>query len=436
MPRPAIKRRIVGRYFTWLLGRRNGVYYADGRSNVPALGRHSLGTRDETEALAALARLDLVRAVDVGRADRAALDAAPPEALVLEQGRALYEAHVARPRVTGGARPSTAKRYRAVLDKFTAFCRERGVTRWDQITRAVLEGYAAWLDAEGYAYASEYLELTTLKQALKWFVEVGRLPASCLFRLPLTKPQGTDTYCWTPEEVRAIVAHCAADPELAWLGQVLTALACTGLRISELAGLRWSDIDLARNTITLTDEGKRGRYRERRKARETKTGRSRAFPIHPDLRRVLEVLPRHPDGLVFHGARGGILKPDRVRRAEIRDVLDVLADRFPTPAGEIGFRDGRLHSFRHYFCSCCANSGVPEQVVMQWLGHRQSAMVRHYYHLHDAEAQRQMRRLDFISRSSPAEEQGGASAASEPSSSAPSSDQIDGTPTRPHRGER
>jgi len=33
---------------------------------------------------------------------------------------------------------------------------------------------------------------------------------------------------------------------------------------------------------------------------------------------------------------------------------------------------------------------------MEWQGHRDSAMVRHYYHLHDAEAKRQMRRVQFL----------------------------------------
>jgi hypothetical protein len=33
---------------------------------------------------------------------------------------------------------------------------------------------------------------------------------------------------------------------------------------------------------------------------------------------------------------------------------------------------------------------------MAWLGHRDSQMVRHYYHLHDDEAQRQMKRLNFL----------------------------------------
>ena len=39
--------------------------------------------------------------------------------------------------------------------------------------------------------------------------------------------------------------------------------------------------------------------------------------------------------------------------------------------------------------------GVPEQTVMNWLGHRNSAMVRHYYHLHDDEACRHMQRLSL-----------------------------------------
>jgi integrase len=179
---------------------------------------------------------------------------------------------------------------------------------------------------------------------------------------------------------------------------VLIALTCTGLRISELAGLRWADIDLAAGTIRLTDESTRAPRRSRRKARETKSGRSHSFPIHEALRPVLKRLPRHDDNKAFHGPKGSVLEPDRVHLTLVRDVLEPLSDRFATVDGEIGFEDGRLHSFRHNFCSTCANACVPQQVVMKWLGHRDSAMVQHYYHLHDSEAQRQMKRLDFLGR--------------------------------------
>ena len=33
---------------------------------------------------------------------------------------------------------------------------------------------------------------------------------------------------------------------------------------------------------------------------------------------------------------------------------------------------------------------------MAWLGHTDSAMVMHYYHLNDAEARRQMNRIEFL----------------------------------------
>ena len=81
----------------------------------------------------------------------------------------------------------------------------------------------------------------------------------------------------------------------------------------------------------------------------------------------------------------------------IRDVLKPLSERFPTPEGEIGFKDGRLHSFRHFFCSLCANNNVPQQMVMRWLGRQDSKLVAHYNHQHDDEAKRQMQKIQLQS---------------------------------------
>jgi hypothetical protein len=35
-------------------------------------------------------------------------------------------------------------------------------------------------------------------------------------------------------------------------------------------------------------------------------------------------------------------------------------------------------------------------MLMDWLGHANSEMIRHYYHLHDDEAKAQMNQLDFL----------------------------------------
>ena len=86
------------------------------------------------------------------------------------------------------------------------------------------------------------------------------------------------------------------------------------------------------------------------------------------LLEVLRNLPRKA-GHVCHGSRGGRIKPDTVRRIRVRDVIEPLAEQFPAVDGRRGFADGRMHSFRHYFCSTRANRGVPERILMNWLEH-------------------------------------------------------------------
>jgi integrase len=107
-------------------------------------------------------------------------------------------------------------------------------------------------------------------------------------------------------------------------------------------------------------------------------------------------MSQHPDGRVFRAYNGGIIRPDKIRNVLIRDVLQPLAGRFNGNAAERSFVDGRLHSFRHYFCSKCARDGIPEQTVMLWLGHSDSRMVRIYFTLHDEDALRQMNKLKSV----------------------------------------
>ncbi|MEO7319751.1 MAG: site-specific integrase [Chthoniobacteraceae bacterium] len=359
--------------------------------------RYSLEAATLNEALENLKLLDAAKAVELNRADRSILNKLSDKVLPLEDGKEKYLAYVGRPPVMGGAGAKTAQRYRAVFDKFNPFAREKGVDDWNRVSQRLLESYGAWLDDNDYAYATEYLELATLKQAMKWMIGEKLIPAACGFSLKLKKPSGTSTYCYTPAEVSAMIAHCIAQAELNWLGDAIVALAHTGLRISELAGLRWSDLDEALTKITLTDE-RRGASRENRaSARGTKSGRDRTLPIHPRLHEVLVKMKVHlcKDGRVFHGPNGGILKPDTLRIILKRDVLTPLSKRFPK-RGAKELIDGRLHSFRHYFCSTCANAGTPEHVLMNWLGHRDSQMVRHYFHMHEQQSRQHMDKINFL----------------------------------------
>jgi integrase len=248
-----------------------------------------------------------------------------------------------------------------------------------------------------------FLELTLIKSVLLWLIRNKKLPASRQLDLPLAKPQGSDVYSYKQAEVAAIISHCRTDPRLHWLGRVIVAIACTGLRISEVAALRWTDLDIDSRSILLTDERASGRRQKLGTMRMIKGRRDRSLPIHPDFYAVLVGMKRHPDGLIFHGPRGGRLKPDTMRTIFVDEVIAPLKQRFPTPAGEIGFEHGRIHSFRHFFCSQAFRGGAREADLRNWLGHRESKMVDHYRHLEDADSRMKMDRIDFLGLVDPPE---------------------------------
>jgi integrase len=123
--------------------------------------------------------------------------------------------------------------------------------------------------------------------------------------------------------------------------------------------------------IRLTDTS-RGGTRLGLATRTTKSHANRSIVIMPALEKLLRRLTRHRDGRVIHGPHGGRLSTNTVRNTLIAKLIEPLASRFPTPEDEIGFRDGRVHSFRHYFCSSCADVGVPREMLMKMLSHKDS----------------------------------------------------------------
>jgi integrase len=79
-----------------------------------------------------------------------------------------------------------------------------------------------------------------------------------------------------------------------------------------------------------------------------------------------------------------------------RDVIAPLTNKFPTPVGEVGFEHGGVHSLRHYFVTEAFRGGATEAEVQDWVGHRDSRIVRRYRHLRKDEARQTMQRLNLL----------------------------------------
>jgi integrase len=275
------------------------------------------------------------------------------------------------------------------------FCVARNIRYWDDFGKDELEAYGRDLNPR-FADRSLYFELTQIKTVLNWLMDERHLPREAGFRFRLSKPDGSDTYCYSREQVQAMLTLCDRNVDLAWLSHIIRVLACTGLRIGELAGLRWTDIDIDGNAIRLTDERASKKRSAMGTARRTKGRRSRTIPLHPEIKSLLIGLPHAKHGRVLCGPRGGKIKEDRIRERFVDRVIGPLSEKFPTPKGEIGFEHARFHSFRHFFISLAFVAGATEVEIMEWVGHKDSKTVAIYRHLRNEDSLRRMEQIDFV----------------------------------------
>ena len=386
-------------HFTWNLFKRGEVYYADGRSNIPSAGKHSLNTKVIKEALQILHLLDQKKAIEYGLIEQDETNSKSKtnsSALTIPEGWTNYLNHCSRPKVMGGVSKTTSKRYRAVKNKHLIFCSHHGIISWSQCNKKKIELYGFWLNNKGYADRTVRFELRLLLTVMNWLIEEKYLDSGCRFKLNLAKPTGTDTYCYSLEQVTRMLELCLTSKLGKWLRPILITLATSGMRIGELISLKWKDIDFNSHTLRIVDD----RYSHRKQlmgsTRTTKGKRSRTVPLNPALEKLLLEIKSNPDDYVFYGPKGGRLCSKTVLDIFKREVRDNLIDEFPVSDGEIGFEHGTIHSFRHYFVSQAFQQGATEAEIMEWVGHRQSETVHHYRHLRADDSQRRMQSITFI----------------------------------------
>ena len=65
--------------------------------------------------------------------------------------------------------------------------------------------------------------------------------------------------------------------------------------------------------------------------------------------------------------------------------------RFPNP------NQYKLHTFRHFFASYCAQQNLSYKYVLEWMGHSSSDVLDMYFTMNDRQAQAAMNSLSFNS---------------------------------------
>jgi integrase len=192
------------------------------------------------------------------------------------------------------------------------------------------------------------------------------------------------------DEIKALIA---AMPDNRWRPVLLTAI-FTGLRSSELRGLRWADIDLKAGVLHVRQRADRYAVIGEPKS---KAGH-RTVPLGPMVLNTLREwkLKCPQSELAFPTLRGGICRhKDIVRALQKAGLRAGLLD------GEGSPKYTGLHALRHFYASWCINpidrggQGLPPKVVQDRLGHSSIVMTMDTYgHLFPAERDAEKRLAD------------------------------------------
>jgi integrase len=180
----------------------------------------------------------------------------------------------------------------------------------------------------------------------------------------------------TPPEIKRLIAAAEDDKRRALL---LTA-ALTGLRASELRGLRWADVNFKTGELHVRQRADRF---NRIGAPKSDSSR-RAVPLDADvlipaLKRWKLACPKGEADLAFPTASGQV-EHHKNMLASLEPIM--IAAGVVDKAGEPKYA---LHAFRHFFASWCINPKerggreLPAKVVQQLLGHTSIVMTLDRY---------------------------------------------------------
>jgi integrase len=180
---------------------------------------------------------------------------------------------------------------------------------------------------------------------------------------------------YTPDEIRRVLR--AADKDR---NGHLWYLALSGLRRGEIAGLKWSDIDLAAGTIVVARNRVQAGAGNVVEGDPKTLSSRRTLPLDEGL---VGVLKRASARYAQERLALGAARADRgyvaVNEAGEPYTPDTLTRMWHKLAKAAGVRPIRLHDARHSCGTALHLRGVPLAVIAKWLGHADASITARIY---------------------------------------------------------
>ena len=269
--------------------------------------------------------------------------------------------------------PSTLRRYEQIAARLRPLL---GSVRLQALRPMQIQDAYSQLLEDGLAARTVLHHHRVLREALHHAVRWQLIARNPVDAATPPRPVDREMRALAPDEVRQVLAACDDPP----LRTIIHVAVTTGLRLGELLGLRWSDLELDGGTASIS---RAAQYLPGTGVtfRQPKSARSRRnIALSPETVRTLQEHRRwqldHPltvgpgsDGqdLVFAAPDGSVRRPYQVTDA-FRSLVQ-RADLGPL----------RFHDLRHTAATLMLRAGVPTKIVSTRLGHATAALTLDTY---------------------------------------------------------
>jgi len=255
--------------------------------------------------------------------------------------------------------PSTIEHYGHALAALSARARELGLRRWRAFEPQQAQALLAELHRRR-AYAATTLRgiASAWRSFFRWLAREGEVATNPAQGLRSPRPQRKLPQVLDTDEMAQLVEVPGDEPDAVRDRALLELLYSSGLRVSELCGVRWRDLDAADGTLRVTGKG--------RKTRIVPVG-SRALAALAALRAQDRCGDDDP---LVRGVRGRPLTPNGVRARLRRRALEQGVWKRVYP-----------HLLRHSCASHLLESSGDLRAVQELLGHADIGTTQIYTHL-------------------------------------------------------
>lgn len=247
---------------------------------------------------------------------------------------------------------SMQERYKHALKRLIAYFKD---IRIKDITPALINDYIQHRLSLGVKNATVNRELAMLSKAfnlaVKKWLWCKSNPVSSIGRLP----ENNTIVRWLTDDEQDRLLKSSELYLNGQLKEIITVAVYTGMRESEILNLKWKDVDLFKQTITV---------------KESKNKEQRTIPMHPRVVEVLKAKSKNPvqSIYIFHTRKGTPIS----RRT--------LIDAFQKAVKKAGIKNFRFHDLRHTFATRLVQQGIDLYTVAKLLGHKTISVTTKYAH--------------------------------------------------------